>query len=77
MPFMHALQTALHWILLLIEAGTLVWLLALGMAVLGWAAWGIGYLCRNVSRGTPRSKAASPAPSGGGREHRPVRAQRG
>ena len=77
MQFVRALQTALHWILLLIEAGTLTWLVALLMALLGWAAWGVAYLCRPVPRRTAAADAGGTTPDSRRQEHRHIRAQRG
>ncbi len=77
MLFMRAVQTVLHWVLLLIEAGTLAWLAALLFSLLGWAAWGLGFLGRQLGGGGTRAEVRTTAPPKHDQQRRQVRPQRG
>ena len=77
MKFVHLFQFALRWLLVLFEAGALLWLALLLLAVLGWAMWGVLYLYRRGLQtvGQPRPAISSRLPSAPSRSSQRPRGQ--
>jgi hypothetical protein len=60
MEAVRIFHIAARWLLVLIEAGALLWLMALLLALLGWAGWSVAYLFKRGRGSVGRPKPVAP-----------------
>jgi hypothetical protein len=72
MEFIRLFHFALRWLTVLVEAGALLWLASLALALLGWALWGAQHLYRRGVQAVaqPRSRISRLPPAPEGPSHR-------
>ncbi len=58
---LHLLHGVLHWLLIPIAAGVVIWFGLLVLSLLGWGVWGLAWTLRRASSALPLPDHSPPA----------------